>query len=616
MNPPGWRQPLTWALAALVALPALAAAAAAVSRTWAPVSDWALIELRLRDVGTIDTPLLGPFSRYGWNHPGPLMFWLLAPLYRLFGGAAGGMDAAAAVVTGTAAAGMVFVARRVGGRQLAVIVAFAGCLLLGAAGSTVADPWNPWLAVVPFALFLVAAAGVASGDPVLLPVAVGAGSFLVQTHVGYGALVGAIGAWSVGWLVLGLMRAHRRGAPSIDRRRLLMITGASALIALVAWSGPLLEQATRDPGNIRAIATYFASGDRPTADVQEVSTVVGRQLHPVPPWLGGVEPTNLFTAALERVNPLWALPSLLALTAATVVGWRRRDVLALHLAGVTWVGLAIGTVAVTRITGEVYFYLVRYWWVLAMFVWVTTAWVIARAVLDRLTVTRQVLVVGSIIVVALASVGALPRTMEARPVDPTSVAMAAMADDIVASVEPGATYRVEATGFSWYEVLFGVVDALDDAGVRAVADRTLIYQLGERRVVGGPGVPATVAGTLIVASGDAVDDAGRDPLLERVAVHDPFSPRDRARLNTLKARITAEVRESGRDDLLESVTTGGLVYLLTAEPALAARLGIDINEASELTILMTRDARVAVFLDRSGTSAAGRTAAGGGSAGS
>jgi hypothetical protein len=57
---------------------------------WAPVFDLAFVEVRVRDVGTARTPLLGLPGRLGraltGSHPGPLAFYLLAPLYRLLGG--------------------------------------------------------------------------------------------------------------------------------------------------------------------------------------------------------------------------------------------------------------------------------------------------------------------------------------------------------------------------------------------------------------------------------------------------------------------------------------------------------------------------------------------------
>src|SRR4051812_10274423 len=49
-----------------------------------PWGDTALLELTVRDVGA-HVPLLGPYSRYHWHHPGPLLFdWLAVP-YRVLG---------------------------------------------------------------------------------------------------------------------------------------------------------------------------------------------------------------------------------------------------------------------------------------------------------------------------------------------------------------------------------------------------------------------------------------------------------------------------------------------------------------------------------------------------
>src|SRR6266566_7457995 len=52
---------------------------------WTPAGDWALLELRTRSVGGAHTPLLGPYSRFGWNHPAPALFLVLAVPYRLLG---------------------------------------------------------------------------------------------------------------------------------------------------------------------------------------------------------------------------------------------------------------------------------------------------------------------------------------------------------------------------------------------------------------------------------------------------------------------------------------------------------------------------------------------------
>src|SRR5262249_30073317 len=68
-----------------LAVPVVVLAARALSSHWISYSDYSAVELRTRAVGTGTTPLIGPFSRYGWSHPGPLLFYALALPYRLLG---------------------------------------------------------------------------------------------------------------------------------------------------------------------------------------------------------------------------------------------------------------------------------------------------------------------------------------------------------------------------------------------------------------------------------------------------------------------------------------------------------------------------------------------------
>src|SRR5690349_14036789 len=78
-------------LTAIVTLPFVVAAAMMVVkyRSFAPFADIALIELGIRDVGR-HVVLLGVYSRFGWRHPGPMLFYLLAIPYWLTGGSSGG----------------------------------------------------------------------------------------------------------------------------------------------------------------------------------------------------------------------------------------------------------------------------------------------------------------------------------------------------------------------------------------------------------------------------------------------------------------------------------------------------------------------------------------------
>jgi len=73
------------ALTVVALLPVLVVIVTRLGRTWVPVGDLALVDLRVRDVWSADIPLIGTYNRFGWNHPGPAMFWTLAPLSGLVG---------------------------------------------------------------------------------------------------------------------------------------------------------------------------------------------------------------------------------------------------------------------------------------------------------------------------------------------------------------------------------------------------------------------------------------------------------------------------------------------------------------------------------------------------
>ena len=82
----GWlRRALPAIACGAVALPFLVTLVATVSERWYPGSDDGLEVLRIADVGGRHTPLTGVISRFGWDHPGPLLFYVLAPFHWVAG---------------------------------------------------------------------------------------------------------------------------------------------------------------------------------------------------------------------------------------------------------------------------------------------------------------------------------------------------------------------------------------------------------------------------------------------------------------------------------------------------------------------------------------------------
>ncbi len=599
---PAVRDPLTWLVAALVAVPIVAGGVIGWGRPDALASDMALINLRIGDVFGPDTPLLGPFSRFDWNHPGPLMFWLLAPVWRLLGSDAGAMWAAGAVANLMAAVGLVVLARRLGGRRLLVVVGVATLALLIGTGPLVADPWNPYLAMLPFAVFLLAAAAVAAGDLVMVPVAVGVGSLLVQTHVGYGLLVGVVGLWAAVWFVAGRWRARGRhvsgddGQPTTpDRRRLAIVGAVTVVVVLAAWSGPLIEQVTEDPGNLTLVVEYFTTSDDPTAGADAALEVLGRQLSPLGPWLGGPEEIPGQNALMEPAPWWWALPALVLLGLSTGVAWRRRWTAAALLGGTVAIGIVTAVVATSRITGFAFTYLLRFWWPLALLCWVSVGWVALRLVPSDLLRRHASALAGVAVVVAVALTAGATVSTTSEPAElPGAEAVAAVADDLAAGLRPGGTYLVEPVGWSLFGELFGVMDALESRGFVPVADARFGIHFAPSRTEGGDGAPTTFDATVLVATSRAATDLAGTPGLVALASWDPLSPAERAEIERLWEEVRVNLRAVGRDDLAAQLGDVPLETLLVTGDADDLPLSADTR--TRIDELESRGIPVTIYL--------------------
>src|SRR5207248_3063819 len=158
------------ALAALLVFPLFVAVIGFHKPTWTPVLDLAQTELRVRDVGTSHTPLIGLPGRILYDgqqgsHPGPLSFYALAPMYRLFGSTAFALQLATFVLNAGAVVVALALARRRGGTALVLGVGAAIAVLITGFGvTTLTEPWNPYLPLLWWLVVLLAVWSVLSGD--------------------------------------------------------------------------------------------------------------------------------------------------------------------------------------------------------------------------------------------------------------------------------------------------------------------------------------------------------------------------------------------------------------------------------------------------------------------
>jgi hypothetical protein len=521
----------------LLALPLLIAVVSIVGTHWHPASDLALEVLRIRDVGGHHTPLVGAQSRFGWDHPGPLLFWLFAPFNWVFGQT--GLLAAAAVVNAAALAGSLFVALRRGGLPLLAFVAVVGAVLSHALGPNVlVEPWNPWVPVLPFLLYALLAWSVAERDWAALPWLVGIGSFVVQTHVGYAPVAIGLGAIACALGAYGAARARNRAGddktsaePSgTSPRRWVVI---AVVVGVLVWLAPVVQQLTGSPGNLGEIVDSFRHPKESLAGWDVGFGVIGHELGFLGPWITGDD-----TGSTGLVSTASTIPAVLLLAATAALGWlawRRGARDAGRLAVLAVAGAGLGILAVSRITGFLGPYLVRWSWVLAALVWLSLAWSLWR-IFARASATRALVAVSLVGVIALtASTGWSAATVQV-PEQQFSNAIGQLGSRAASHLERDRRYLatfVDTENFG-APVGVGVFLDLEERGQQVRVERRFSHPFGSWRTARESEVDGVVT---VVAGGDIERGWTPPPGAKRVARYDPLTPRQRSRAQRLERSV-------------------------------------------------------------------------------
>lgn len=222
-----------------------------------PDGDEAVIETRLLTLPRA-LPLVGPYSRFGWNHPGPLLFLVLAPPYFLSGKASVAIAITAAILNLSALAASVWLLwramedvwhRAVTLLLLAVFLNYFGAVFLPTSYTTA---WNPAITVLPYGLLLLLCAALACGNPRYLAAAVLLHAFIAQSHVAY-ALSGTVALGAAVALAVVEQRRSGAGGAAVRARPWWM---AGGLAFAVLWA-PTCADALFGGGNLQLIVRFF-----------------------------------------------------------------------------------------------------------------------------------------------------------------------------------------------------------------------------------------------------------------------------------------------------------------------------------------------------------------------
>lgn len=357
-----------------------------------PYGDVAVIELStlqaLRGFVT-----LGPYSQFGWHHPGPLSFYLLAPMYQIAGHRSIGMAAGAVAINVLALFAIGWATARHAGRLAAsVLVAAMGVYLLRA-DDLVASSWNPHLVIVPLAALTVLCGASSVGDGAALVMATAGACFVAETSVStvpYAAVLLSIA-------VAGMIAA----APKMRSRRPRWLwVGSAAATGVVLWLPPIVEQATHRPGNLTRLWRFF---------------IVGR--HGGQSWTTALRTWADMTTAAVRpslemqwgqtyaIRESWgvgvlAIVQIGLLAAAAPVAFRNGHRFLARLCLMTALGWAVACWSVTRIVDDIGGYQVFWMTAVGVLGWALVGAVVVVLLDDRWPLLKR----GSAVAVAFAMI--------------------------------------------------------------------------------------------------------------------------------------------------------------------------------------------------------------------
>ena len=567
-------------LTVLVLAPVISVLAQRAGRPYLPMQDSAVTDLRLRDVlaFTPDTPLVGAYSHFGWNHPGPAALYLVAPFAWLFGNAAWATLVGFALLQGVAVVWTARLAWKTGGlRWTAIWMGIMALTYVGAGPAILQAAWNPSVALPFFVLFLLQCWVVSGGDAARLAGIAFVGTFLVQAHIGYAVLVALLGGWSLAHLAVDLRRRRRRPG--------LLDLVAPAAVLVVMWFPPIvLDPLIHGSSNLGRLAHFYLHPSPlfPHAGLVTGLGFLATEFRWLPPWLGGSEPVN-------QILRQDALPSTLVWLAAPAAllagGWwsarrsRRKDLVRLvELVALCLLGSAF---SLAMIQGERSLYLF-YWRVVTG---VATVVLLLTVLVER-PVPRPIRRAWPAVLAVVAILGCLSVAPAAGNGRGPHAGLEPAASEILGQLrqtgQPDGSALVRGWGETTGGLAASLIDQLSREGKAVFVDRSLGFEFGYGRTAG----PTDVRWALYVTESSAIFHFGeRIPGATVLARTHPLPAAEEADLARLQVDLLAQLDAHGAALDAEDLGSPYVASELAHVPAL------DRSEIQRLARLNTLVAR-------------------------
>jgi membrane associated rhomboid family serine protease len=445
------------------------------------------------------------------------------------------------------------------------------------------EPWNVWVPVFAFALFLLLVWGLVCEHVALLPIAVAVGSHCVQTHISYTVLVGGLLAGAVAWLAWLWWRTDRLA----DRHPLRWLLIATATL-VVAWLPPVIEQMHPGTGNLRKLYHQFSDPGAPFVGARAaIKALIGR-FNLLGPWIIDAQKDPRSTPnyigfvlflALVGISARWA--------------WGRRDRVELSLYAVLSAATVFGFFSTMRIFGVFFEYVIR-WMLPLVALWIATClwscWLTWRARTPSVAKAahldgRAVAAAGIAAACAVVATGiGVVRAVGAEvPYQRDSAITAALSTQLDTALDPSIRYQL---------------NEVDPAALGSVAFGMALQLEKQHHVHVGVG-PWGVAGVTpfrvvddqhadarlwYVASQPLIDAFSAIPGALVMAEFDVRSAEEAQRSDQLQAELLAALCSAGRPDLRNVLFSRWGHTLLTFMPDLSPEAAHLLQQYSDLRL--------------------------------
>ena len=324
----------------------------------------------------------------------------------------------------------------------------------------------------------------------------------------------------------------------------------SVAVGAAMWLPPLIDQITRDPGNVSILLETYDAQTGEVIGVRAGTKILLTQFDPVGNWLLGTRRVESSIVPGLALIAAWAV--------GTVVAWRKRNGMLLRL------DLVLGALFVTawywaiRLDSTRLLYLIEWFWVIAALMVVSVIWAGSLVFQHRprwaalSTGPVAVSVLTAVLMVSTASftwtaVGVAPPDMR------YSDTVRALAGPVVESLDPSQRYLMnwvdpDALGGNG----FGLMLELERHGfdVGAIEPRSAAVEPHRVRTL------EEVDAVITVVSGD--DNISRVRAMEGVtelAFDDHRSELERFSYVSLRSEVMEELRTQGLGEIADMIPT-------------------------------------------------------------